>query len=41
VSCHFGSTGRHPALHNIGGTGDELYTPFPTADFPALNRRTK
>jgi len=41
VSYHFGDAGQHAGLHNIGGTGDELYTPFPSADFPSLLQRTK
>jgi hypothetical protein len=41
VSYHFGGTGRHAALHNIGGSGNGLYTPFPTADFPELLHRTR
>jgi hypothetical protein len=41
VSYYFGDAGQHANLHNIGGTGDELYTPFPTADFPSLFHRSK
>jgi len=41
LSYHFGATGAHDILHNIGGTGSELYTPFPTADFPGLLTHTK
>jgi hypothetical protein len=41
VSYHFGGTGRHAALHNIGGSGAALYTPFPDANFPDLEHRTR
>jgi len=41
VSYHFGYTGRHAFLHNIGGSGAQLYTPFPDASFPELLHRTR
>ena len=41
VSYHFGGTGRHAMLDNIGGKGNELYTPFPDAGFPVLFHRSK
>lgn len=41
VSYRLGGTGRHASLNSIGGTGDELYTPFPTADYPSLLIRKK
>jgi len=40
-SYGFGGTGRHPALHNIGGSGRGLYTPLPDASFPLLEHRTR
>jgi hypothetical protein len=39
VTYHFGATGRHAVLDNIGGSGAGLFTPFPSAEFPAIMRR--
>jgi len=41
VSYHFGGTAWHASLHNVGGSGSGLYTPFPDADFPSLLHRTR
>lgn len=41
VSYHFGGTGRHAMLHNIGGKGAGVYTPFPDASFPVLLHHRK
>ncbi len=41
LSYHFGGTGRHPSLHNIGGSGAGAYTPFPDASFPTLAYRNR
>ncbi|HVM60656.1 MAG TPA: hypothetical protein VMV72_07285 [Verrucomicrobiae bacterium] len=41
ASYHFGGTGRHAFLHNIGGSGAGLYTPFPDASFPSILHRTR
>jgi hypothetical protein len=41
ATFHFGGTGRHATLHNIGGSGAGLYTPFPKRSFPAMVQRTE
>ena len=41
VSYYFGDARRHASLHNIGGSTADLYTPFPSADYPALLYRKK
>jgi hypothetical protein len=41
VSYHFGSTGRHDSIHNIGGSGKSLYTPFPKRRLTSLAHETR
>ncbi len=41
VSYRLGGAGRPNNLNHIAGSGGELYTPFPTADFPSLLSRKK
>jgi hypothetical protein len=41
MSYNFGGTGRHATLHNLGGHGRGLYTPFPKRSFPAMMNRTE
>ncbi len=41
VSYRLGGAGRPNNLNNIAGRGDDLYTPFPSADFPSLLGRKK
>ena len=40
ASYNIGGTGRHATLHNIGGSGPGLFTPFPKRSFPAMMHRT-
>ena len=41
VTYRFAGRGQHSGLNNISGTGTDLYTPFPTADYPSLLYRRK
>jgi hypothetical protein len=40
LSYNFGGTSRHATVRNIGGSGRELFAPFPAADFPVLMHRS-